>query len=213
MLTTAFFFASLWAILYLVGFIPYIYHAFHGRVVPHPFTWTVGFILSAINTYGLFLADGFTDTLIPTVVRTCALCIWAWVGWYMIQRISLNWFDYMCIALGVGCLFIASYFGISEAIIPTILVDILVLSPTLKKIWRDPDSEDIFAWVLTVFSQACVLLSIGHYTMENSLFWAYVMSVNALVALLIYRRRLFVMTWRYRFQRIIQLLPTKFFRE
>ena len=70
MITTALFFACLGAILYLIGFVPYIYHAFRGKVVPHPFTWTVGFMLSAINTYGLFLSDGFTDTLIPTVVRT-----------------------------------------------------------------------------------------------------------------------------------------------
>ena len=203
MITTALFFACLGAILYLIGFVPYIYHAFRGKVVPHPFTWTVGFMLSAINTYGLFLSDGFTDTLIPTVVRTWALFIGLFVGWYFIARISLNWFDYFCIILWVGCLFIASYIWVSEAIIPTIIVDILVLSPTLKKIWRDPDSEDIFAWVLTVFSQACLLLSLGHYTLENSLFWAYVMSVNALVAILIYRRRLFVSTWTYKIKKLL----------
>lgn len=203
MLTWALFFSILGALLYLVWFIPYIYHAFHGRVVPHPFSWTVWAILSTINTYALYLDSGMTETLLPTIVRSIALIIGMCVGWYMIHRIQINWFDYLCISLGIGCLLIAYLYGAENAIIPTILVDILVLSPTLKKIWRDPDSEDIFAWVLTVFSQACVLLSIGHYTVENSLFWAYVMSVNALVALLIYRRRIFVASWRYKIENFL----------
>ncbi len=40
-------------VIYLIGFLPYIYRVFHGRVVPHPFTWTIGAILVSINTLQL----------------------------------------------------------------------------------------------------------------------------------------------------------------
>lgn len=47
------FFITLSILFYLIGIIPYMYHIFHGRVVPHAFSWTVWTILSAVNTAGL----------------------------------------------------------------------------------------------------------------------------------------------------------------
>lgn len=41
------------ALIYLVGFIPYIYHAFHGKVLPHPFSWTIWATISGINTLAI----------------------------------------------------------------------------------------------------------------------------------------------------------------
>ena len=52
-MTLSLFFVILGTLIYLVGFLPYIYHVFHGRVVPHPFSWTIWCILSGINTYVL----------------------------------------------------------------------------------------------------------------------------------------------------------------
>ena len=50
-------FAILSAVLYLAGFLPYIYQTFRGRVVPHAFSWTVWAIISAINTYSLLRVE------------------------------------------------------------------------------------------------------------------------------------------------------------
>ncbi|MBC7498054.1 hypothetical protein H7170_00255 [Candidatus Gracilibacteria bacterium] len=186
------------ACIYLIGFIPYVYHIFHGRVVPHPFSWTIWCILSAISTYALFSADGATSSLIAPVIRTIALSIGGVIGWFMIRKISINRFDYLFLLLGVSCVLIASYYGVRQAIIPTIILDFLVLSPTIKKIWNDPDSEDIFAWVLVSLSQIFLLLSFNHYTIENSLFWAYQLIINGLVAIFIYRRRLYMSQWTSR---------------
>ncbi len=69
------FFVILGTLLYLIGFIPYMYHVFHGRVVPHPFSWTIWAILSAISTYALMSSDGVTDSLFTPVIRTIALSL------------------------------------------------------------------------------------------------------------------------------------------
>jgi hypothetical protein len=119
------------------------------------------------------------------------------IGWTLIRKISIGWFDYLCVVLALVCLGLAYRYGAANAIIPTILVDILVLTPTLTKIWRNPDSEDAWAWILVVFSQAATLLSLSTHTLENSLFWGYVMCMNALVAVYILRRRLVVHSWRF----------------
>jgi hypothetical protein len=113
----------------------------------------------------------------------------------MIRRVCIGIFDYVCLGLSILCIAITYLYGASTAIIPTILVDILVLLPTIKKTWINPDSEDAWAWMLTVASQACILISLDHYTLQNTLFWLYVMIMNALVALLIYRRKLYCHTF------------------
>lgn len=192
------FFSILAAVLYLVWFVPYIYHVFHGRVVPHAFSWTIWAIISTINTITLVWSMGDTFAIFWPMVRTGALIFGAIIAWIYIGKIRINSFDYLCLLLGLFCVVIAYVYGVADAIIPTIIVDIIVLSPTLRKIWRDPDTEDAFTWFLVMLSQGCILLSLPVHTLENSLFWWYVMTVNALVALLILRRRVYTHRWSYR---------------
>lgn len=94
-------------IFYLVGFVPYIYHAFHGRVVPHPFSWTIWCILSGINTWILLDLYGMSSTLITPMVRTLALVVGSLVGWMLIRRIAISTFDYICLLMAIICIAIA----------------------------------------------------------------------------------------------------------
>ena len=77
MLDTSLFFVILGTAFYAIGFVPYVYHIFYGRVVPHPFSWTVWCILSGINTLVLFSTDGVDSTLITPIFRTLALSLGA----------------------------------------------------------------------------------------------------------------------------------------
>jgi hypothetical protein len=201
-MTLSLIFVILGTLFYIVGIVPYIYHTFHGRVVPHPFSYTIWAILVGINTLVLFSSESVHTTLITPIVRTGALIICAAIGWVLIRRISINVFDYICLFLAIACLIIAYFYGISSAIIPTILVDFLVLSPTLKKIWIDPNSEDILAWICAAISQICMLMSLSSYTFDTTAFWIYDIMINGLVAFLIYRRRIFIHTWIYKIRHL-----------
>ena len=186
------FLAILSAILYLTGFLPYIYHTFRGRVVPHAFSWTVWAILSAINTYNLYQIEGMDISLISPLTRSAALATGAVIAWFFIRKIRITGLDYIAIGLALICLYIAFHYGVQDAILPTILVDILVLAPTIKKIWYDPYSEGLTSWVLTIFSQACLLLSLPEITYSSSIFWIYVMTMNAVVSTYIFSRRRYI---------------------
>lgn len=185
-------FAFLSGIVYLAGFVPYIYHVFHGRVIPHAFSWSVWLILGSINTYTLYTSEWLTASLFGPIVRIVALLIGSVIAWMYISKIHITLSDKLAIILAVLCIIVASTVGVSHAIIPTILVDILVLMPTLRKVWENPFSEDALTWLLIVFSQACTLLSLGTYSVENSLFWAYLLVSNALVALFIWQRQCYI---------------------
>ena len=204
------FFALLATLIYLSGVIPYIYHVYHGRVVPHPFSWTVWAILSAINTLYLIETTGWDISSISPVVRTICLFLGGMIGWYFIRKIRVNTFDYLRLFLAAGTIAIAFLYGVSQAVIPTICIDLLVLSPTLKKIWYNPLSEDIIAWITTTLSQAFLLLSLGTYTFDIILFWWYIMSVNALVAVFIFLRTRYLARWKVRIERFfLFLIPWK----
>ena len=60
-------------VLYLIGYIPYIYHVFHGRVVPHPFSYTVWCLFVINSGYILFTDSVWTYPLIMVIVRALAL--------------------------------------------------------------------------------------------------------------------------------------------
>lgn len=188
-------------IIYFYGFIPYIYHVYHGRVCPHPFSWTVLIILSVINTFWFIATSGIDLSSSLLVIRTGCLCIWAVIWWIFIRRVEINYFDYLCLFLGICSIGIVYFFGISKAIIPTILIDVLVLSPTLKKIWITPHSEDSLAWITTMFSQFFFLLSLSAFTVESTLYWIYVMIVNGGVAVFIILRTRYLDRWSVRIWR------------
>jgi hypothetical protein len=76
-------------------------------------------------------------------------------------------------------------FDIKEAIIAMVIVDMLVLLPTLKKIWLIPETEDAFAWFMTSLSQGSFLLSLPLLTFENSFFWFYAISANLIIGIFI----------------------------
>lgn len=185
-------------IIYLVGFIPYIYHVFHGRVVPHPFTWTIWVILVSINTIQLWITDGMSTSLISPLMRIIALSIGVVVGWYYIRKIQINFLDYICLFFAVVVIGIASIWWISHAIIPTIAIYMLVMAPTLKKIWINPHSEDSLAWVTAWFSLFFLLCSIQTYTFDSVIFWIYDMALNFSIAIFIIYRTRYMDRWTNR---------------
>ena len=60
-----------------------------------------------------------------------------------------------------------------------IIIDFLVLFPSLKKIWIDPSSEDILAWILAPLSIGFFLLSLQNISFSNAGYFLYDMLLNA----------------------------------
>ncbi len=192
-------FAFISTFLYFIGFIPYIYHVFHGRVVPHPFTWTVWFMFAATNMYILFEVNGWNWSLWALFLRTCALFIGLACGWWFIRKIRLSKFDYLSLILVFFVVIGINFYGMREAIIAMILLDFIVTLPTIKKIWLDPQSEDSLAWLATALSQACLVISLPLLTFETSFFWLYAICANLIIWVFIrLRARYFQRVFLYR---------------
>lgn len=74
----------------------------------------------------------------------------------------------------------------------------LVIAPTLKKIWLNPHSEESLAWVTAGFSLFFLLCSMRIYTFESVIFWIYDMLLNLGVAVFIIYRTRYMDRWTSR---------------
>ncbi len=90
-----------------------------------------------------------------------------------------------------------------------ILIDLLVLFPTLKKIWIEPRSEDALIWLTSTASFVCFILALPNLNFANSGYWIYGITANALVALLIYRRTLYLSNWKNILKKYIEYFALK----
>lgn len=185
-MTQSIIFATISIFLYYLGFIPYIYHVFHGRVVPHPFSWTIWFIFSLTNLYILIVTTGLEASFYSLLARSFALCIGVFCGWWFIKKISITRFDYLSILFALFVIVFINLYGMKQAIIAMIITDMIVLMPTLRKIWIDPRTEDTMAWFMTALSQGCLLMSLPFFSFENSFFWFYAICANLSVGLFIH---------------------------
>lgn len=202
-MTQSLIFASISILLYMIGFIPYIYHVFHGRVVPHPFSWSVVFIFSAINLFVILQVNWITWSLWPILIRTLALLIGLVCWWIMIRKIQISRFDYISLFLAVGVIILLYICWMREAIIGMVLVDLLILLPTIKKIWIDPRTEDALLWFTSALSQWCLLMSISFLTFENSIYWIYAIIANIWVGIFIrFRLKYITSKWYYPIEKI-----------
>ncbi len=198
-MSQALLFSLISTMLYMVGFIPYIYHVFYGRVVPHPFSWTIWFLFAATNTYILFEVNGWNWSLFSVVSRTIALAIGLSCGWWMIRKIQLSRFDYLSLLLAVFVIIGINIYGMREAVVAMVVVDMIVSLPTIKKVWMDPRTEDALVWFTTALSLSCLLISLPFFTFENSFFWFYAVFANISIGLLIKLRGRYIRgKWGYR---------------
>lgn len=204
------FFVILSIIFYLLGIIPYLYHTFHGRVVPHAFSWTVWAILSAINTLVLISHTGLNSLSISPIIGTLSLCIGAIIGWFLIWKVQITFFDYFCLFLALSVVGIAYFFWLLQAIIPSVCVDLLLLAPTVRKFWKTPRSEDAWGWLGAGVSKLFLLLSLGTSALSfENLWWWYAVIINLAMAIVIFYRTRYMENWINRIRFLLERFALK----
>ncbi|PSB56034.1 hypothetical protein C7B77_13175 [Chamaesiphon polymorphus CCALA 037] len=172
----------------LLGNIPYILSIRRGDTRPNRVTWgiwtTIGFIL-----VGSYYAIGATNTLwlpiaqvISQLIITCYAFKYSKGRWQRLDRI--------CLA-GAGLSLLLWWRSGSPlvALAMNIAMDILGAIPTIKKIYYEPDSEDLLFWVMAFSASVLNLLAIESFTLSFLLFPLYLFMLNITVLILLTRPR------------------------
>jgi hypothetical protein len=190
-------FSSLSFFIYLFWATVYIRDIFKWKAIPHPFSWLGWAIIVSINFYGLVSVDGVSWSIIPIGLRVLNL-IFCTIAWFiLIKKIKINSFDIVCLILSLLCIVIFYYMWLSEAIFASIIVDLLLFFPTIKKIYLSPMSDTPTLRITAALVPFFILLSIKTYTFESSAYWIEDLLLNVIVAwLIIYRKRQKNFIWR-----------------
>lgn len=149
------------AILSTVAFLPYITDTLSRRTQPQRASWLIWSVLGSIAFFSQS-HEGATVSLLFAGVQVSfsimIFCLSIWVG----KGSFLQRTDYAILATAALGL-VTWYFTNSAAYALAITISISLLGgvATISKAYRDPDSETIITWVLSLLASVCAILSVG----------------------------------------------------
>lgn len=193
-------FAVISTIFVIVGIIPLWKDILRWRTIPHPFTTGIWLILVGINLAVLFINREFYS-FIPSIIIFMTL-LWETIYWSLwIKKIQLNWFDGACLILSLWALV---YFIITKnsinAVLITIVIDILAALPTLKKSWIQPWTETAWNYLIWWSAMLFTILALTSPNFETSLYWWVVLIVDISIVLVLIFRRWYLKWWKSIFE-------------
>ena len=191
----------MWAVLlHIATMVPYYRDVFRGRTTPHPYSYWVWSVLTAISA-GILLWNREIWASIPAICEVITNIWLLLLSFYFSKNIPINWFDKLCLFLA----FLSLFYGIMsgnffQTIALVILVDALWYMPTYKKAWLLPWSETIISNFIASIKYLFILLSLQSFSFENSWFWIYLLIANMGLFCMALARRYYLKWWKSIFE-------------
>ena len=170
----------------------YIKSILYGKTRPNLVSWSIWALAPLVAVFlqikagaGLSILGPFMSGFGPLLVVIFALInkrgIW-----------KITKFDIICGSLAIFALIIyilTSKLAIS--IFFAILSDGLAAIPTIKKSWKFPESESLFAYLGGIVNNGLSLLIISSWIFSIYSFSIYIITVNILIIFSIYHKKIF----------------------
>lgn len=167
----------------------YIYSIFKRTTRPHPFSWLIWGLLTAIAFFAQ-LSDGAGAAAWITGFSAALTLFIALLGYLKRHDITISKSDAVMFILSLLAipLWIITDTPLWSVLMIT-LIDTAGFYPTFRKSWHRPDQEPILSMTLTVFKHLFTLLALNHYSLITALFPATLLGMNSLFILLLFYRR------------------------
>lgn len=179
------FIASVFA---LIGNIPYLIDVLRKKVQPHPYTWFVWTLVSAIVFFGQ-VAKGAGIGAIPTfVAEVFTLIIFLLslkYGFKNIQKIDTYFFIFAL--LGIIPWILTKDPTIS--VVVAVSIDLIAFVPTLRKTWKYPSTETPLLYGMNVLRHILTLFSLQAYNVATTLHSIAMITTNALMVIFLSRKK------------------------
>jgi len=176
----------------LAGDIPYFITTFRGTTKPHRISWLIWTIL-ALELGISYAFVGATYTLwVPFIAMFATVSIFVLAirqheeGWKWLSRLFTheNWKELETIekwSLAVGLIGIVGWAVSTDpffAVVSALVADLAGAFAMIPKTWRDPGSENKFAWIMYVTSGFANLFAAEWaFTLSSFEIWIYVASM------------------------------------
>ena len=167
-------------ILTLVGFIPYWWAILQGKTCPNRATWWIWTIVGVIIAVS-YRASGAQSTMwVPITYVIGPFC----TALLSIKFGADGWtkLDTICIlGVAIGLILWGMYRSPQLTLGLNIGIDFLGALPTIRKSIQDPDSEDLFSWLLFALANILNLLAVDRLEWQIILYPVYMVLITAIV--------------------------------
>jgi hypothetical protein len=149
-------------VLAFLGYIPYILSILRGKTTPNPATWWIWTIMGGILLASYYAAGNREAIWVP-ISYFIGPAVTALLS-FKYGRNEFGKFELYCLS-GAGLSLILWWLSGSPVIALTIniLIDLIAIAPTLRKLWFKPNTEDPLAWgvfwVANVLNLTVVMIS------------------------------------------------------
>ena len=177
------------AILAVAGNLPYIKDAFTRRVKPHPFTWLVWTIVSAIVFFGQVAKGAGIGALPAGIAEVFTIIIFAFSLQYGFKYVKKTDKYFLGAAL-LGIIPWLIFDNPTISVIIAVTIDLIAFVPTLGKTYRHPETETPVLYGSNVLRHVLTLLSLQAYNVATMLHSIAMIITNTLMVGLISQKKI-----------------------
>ncbi len=179
-------FAAIAVVFAIAGNVPYLRDVLRKKVQPHPYTWLVWSIVSAVTFFGQ-VAKGAGVGAVPTAVAEIfTIIIFLFSLRYGFKDIPRR-DTYFLIAALLGLIPWALTSDPTLSVITVVSIDVIAFIPTLRKTFVNPASETPWLYSMNVLRHILMLFSLQAYNTATILHSVAMITTNSLMTGLILR--------------------------
>ena len=161
-------FASVAALLAVIGNVPYLRDMFRGRVKPHPYTWFIWSIVSGVTFFGQVAKGAGWGALAFGASEIFTIIIFIFSLRFGFKKIPKKDTVYLLIAL-LGIIPWIIFHDPTISVVIMVSIDVVAFIPTLRKAWVHPQTEEPLLYGSNVARHILALLSLGSYNLATML--------------------------------------------
>ena len=176
------------AVLALIGGIPYLRDVFRGKVQPHPYTWLVGTVVSAITFFGMLVKGAGIGALPTAVAEIFTVIIFITSLRYGFKEIPKTDSLFLVIAL-LGIIPWILTKDPTLSIIIAVTIDVVSFIPTIRKTWKYPASESPTIYFMNVARHILTIFSLQTYNIATTLHSIAMILINTCMTVLVVRKQ------------------------
>ncbi|MCB1025096.1 MAG: hypothetical protein KDB79_11935 [Acidobacteria bacterium] len=180
--------AMIATLLAVIGNIPYLRDVLREKVKPHPYTWLVWSVVSAVTFFGQVVKGAGVGAIPTGASEIFTIIIFLFSLKYGFKNIRRRDTIFLIIAsLGLIPWFYTKDPTISVIIV--VSIDLIAFIPTLQKTKRAPETENQILFSMNAARHVLTLLSLETYNIATTLHSIVMIFINTLMTYLILRKR------------------------
>lgn len=174
-------------ILAIIGNVPYLKDVIQNKIQPHPYTWLVWSIVSAVTFFGQLVKGGGIGSIPTGVSELFTIIIFLFSLRYGFKNILKKDTYFLVIAL-LGLIPWALTSDPTISVVIVVLIDLVAFIPTLRKTWLHPKTETSILYAMNVARHLLTLFTLEALNIATALHSVVMIVTNTLMTFFIVRK-------------------------